>query len=127
MENKIYSFNEAVLIIFVMKVHEVINKSRALRYLLQVMHYLLLSALLICAGLSLFDKAAPVNIQFLVIVLFLGIEFLRASPKDFAVMKDDYLKWRSKDSWLRIIGVTVFIFAAAVLVSAVIISFIIKK
>jgi hypothetical protein len=37
---------------------------------------------------------------------------------EFAV-KRGYLKVRSQDSWLRIIGVTTFIIAATVLVSAV--------
>lgn len=44
--------------------------------------------------------------------------FVFAIVMEFAV-KRGYLKVRSQDSWLRIIGVTAFIIAAAVLVSAV--------
>ena len=44
--------------------------------------------------------------------------FVIAMFSEFAV-KRGYLKVRSQDSWLRIIGVTLFAIAAGVLVSAV--------
>jgi uncharacterized membrane protein YgdD (TMEM256/DUF423 family) len=103
------------------KVHEVVNRSRVLRYTLQTARFLFAAALVICFVFFLRGKEISTNAQLLFILLFVGAELFAGS-----LTKSYYSKWRSKDSWLRIIGITIFTFAAAILVSAVVISLIIK-
>ena len=84
------------------------SRSRALRSAAFVL-------LLICCGWFLYTRPDSFDTRSLCTGF---LAFMFALIMEFAV-KRGYLKVRSQDSWLRIIGVTMLIIAAAVLVSAV--------
>jgi hypothetical protein len=82
---------------------------------LRALRFAVFMLLVICCGWFFCTRPDSFDTRFLCTVFLV---FVFPIIMEFAV-KRGYLKVRSQDSWLRIIGATIFIIAAAVLVSAV--------
>ena len=87
---------------------EMTSRARALRFAVSMLF-------VICCGWFLYTRPDSFDTRslctgFLVVVFAMIMEF---------AVKRGYLKVRSQDSWLRIIGATILIIAAAVVISAV--------